>query len=156
MCRGFPLWTLEYFPKQISWKLHLANPKFWIMQVQQMFLFCFLQSKLNFLVLSISTHCRHAPCSSIQVWLGDALCVIVFEVILLHLGLTQYLFYTRNIICYSSSETMLGGKALDKKVCIAPSYLCNWSQFPGWQWRKKAQLTGGHSNLMCHCWLSLE
>lgn len=36
---------------------------------------------------------------------------------------------------------MLGGKALDKKVSLAPSYLCNLSWFPGWQWRKKAQLT---------------
>lgn len=65
------------------------------------------------------------------------------EVTLLHLGLTQYLFYIRNVICYPSSETMLGGKALDKKVSLAPSYLCNLSWFPGWQWRKKAQLTEG-------------
>lgn len=78
-----------------------------------MFLFCFLQLELNFLVLSISTHCRSAPCSSIWMQLGDATWVIVSKVTFLHLGLTQYLIYTSNIICYNSSETVLGGKALD-------------------------------------------
>lgn len=35
------------------------------------------------------------------------------NVTFLPLRLTQYLIYTSNIICYNSSETMLGGKALD-------------------------------------------